>query len=168
MILLTCCCSQSPAPACSSSLCNSKSLLSNFIHSIPNRSGRFNMKLEIRTLETMGKRWISYSPVIRSREAGAALVLACTERSSASAVGALRPRRMADVRAAAARRLGLADNVQRRENRKSKRESRASRLGEDAQSGACAATLSSFSLRQLPSVALFLSAGLANLAQCLA
>ena len=97
MILLTCCCSQSPAPACSSSLCNSKSLLSNFIHSIPNRSGRFNMKLEIRTLETMGKRWISYSPVIRSREAGAALVLACTERPSASAVGASRPRRMADV-----------------------------------------------------------------------
>ena len=126
------------------------------------------MKLEIRTLETMGKRWISYSPVIRSREAGVALVLACTERSSASAVGALRPRWMADVRAAAAWRLGLADNVQRRENRKSKRESRGSRLGEDARSGACAATLSPFSLRQLPSVALFLSAGLANLAQCLA
>jgi len=82
------------------------------------------MKLEIRTLETMGKRWIGYSPVIRSREAGATLVLACTERSSASAVGALRPRWMADVRAAAAWRLGLADNVQRRENRKSKRESR--------------------------------------------
>ena len=55
------------------------------------------MKLEIRTLETMGKRWISYSPVIRSREAGAALVLACTKRPSASALGASRPRRMADV-----------------------------------------------------------------------